>query len=103
MSIETLSPAKQKLADFVRIPDNTEYHFVVIGNELDAKRFIERMRVELAKARGIKRARGHKLRKFKMLVVESRHVRAENMVYITLRKYVPPENEFTSILANLEI
>ncbi len=51
---------------FIRMEADQEMHFVNLGNEEKAKRFVQSMRVKLSRIRKELRARGMKIKSFRM-------------------------------------
>ncbi len=56
----------QLTIQFIKMKAEQEMHFINLGNEADAKRFVQSLRVKLSRIRKELRARGMQIKSFKM-------------------------------------
>lgn len=61
--------ARDRTIEFIKIPDNSDYEFVVDTILHDPHRFVHNMRVVLSKLRGIVKRKGAEVKPFKMKLV----------------------------------
>lgn len=95
---------RQHAKEFVKTPDADDYIFTIAcTSDENAKRFVQRISVELSRMRNYIRARGLVVRTFRLQLVTFRPINAKEYE-ITLRKSVPDaqiSRDIDDVFANL--